>query len=177
MSATSCDRCRITLGLPPHHHLAPGQSARDKRLVAVHEAAHAVVALAKGSTLVRAWIWENPTDKPREEKTWLGRCSHRNFCPEARAIIGIAGEVAEAIERNEWDENWGYDFCEWEMSDTDRECLGDYDPGWAADKAHEIMVDQWHNVEIIASALINDESLTDWQISQLVAEGTACGVK
>jgi hypothetical protein len=170
MSATSCDRCRFALGLPPHH-------ASDKRLTAIHEAAHAVVALANGSTYVRAWIWKNPTDKPLEEKTWLGSCSHGNPCPEARAIIGIAGELAEAIERNEWDENWGADFCEWEMSDTDRECLGDYDPGWAADKAHEIIASQWHNVEAIACALINDECLTDWQISQLVTEGTACGTK
>jgi hypothetical protein len=79
--------------------------ARDRRMAAIHEAGHLVIARMFGFP-GSAWIW--PNDQP-EEKTWLGRTKR---CPiisvnhgkvrvktptkSQDRMIAVAGAVAEA---------------------------------------------------------------------------------
>jgi len=142
---------------------------RDKLGAAFHEAGHAAVALALGSASVRAWIAPTGTAKFMEEKTWTGKCSYGNTNNESRAVIAVAGVVAEAIRGDEWNENWAEDF--WlsadELSPTDAEGMAGFNFEEIAARAHAILTEGWRLVESIAAALMRDESLTDWQLLQL----------
>ena len=46
--------------------------ARDRRLAAIHEAAHVVIA-RRVRVEAAAWIFRRPTADPRREKTWGGQ--------------------------------------------------------------------------------------------------------
>ena len=145
----------------------------DKRDAAFHEAGHAIVAIALKSRWVRAWIWKNDTENPLEENTWRGKCTSHNEDPESKAIIGIAGAVAEAIVKGEWDDCWVFDFCEWDLSASDAEMIEGWDVEHIAEKAHHILMEKWHQVECIASELIKEDSLTDGMILDLIEAADA----
>ena len=64
----------------------------DKRLVAHHEAAHAVVAAA-GGLFGSPWI-ERRTDRvdAENERTWAGHFDFFDDMPASVAVAGIVGE-------------------------------------------------------------------------------------
>lgn len=110
--------------------------ARDRRLAAVHEAGHVVIALHLGYE-PQAYIRPIGADDPTETKTWIGQagmCMPPEAPPEHMRMVGIAGMVAEEVWRHrdpdcvEWF-YWGdvlYDpAC---MSDSDWRWCG-YEPG------------------------------------------------
>ena len=68
----------------------------DRRLLAVHEAAHVTVAAVLG-VRAKASIWPYDTDTPKSERTYAGNCSLVPSSDEKRAVIGIAGFVAENL--------------------------------------------------------------------------------
>jgi hypothetical protein len=89
--------------------------ARDRRLSAIHEAGHAVIARHVGARVEWAEIWRNPA--PDEgEKTWIGRIRFEGLShPRPRvAMIAVAGAIAEHVWRDDADflENegeWAWD--------------------------------------------------------------------
>ena len=85
--------------------------AYDRRLAAIHEAGHAVMATHLGYES-HAWIHRNDTYAPRDEKTWLGHMTMRSMPgaghPHARRVA-VAGMVAETLWKNGHDE----DYLEW----------------------------------------------------------------
>ena len=71
--------------------------ARDRRLAAIHEAGHHVMARHRGMHEVDSWI-ERAGDPTRYETSWVGHCEWRNPSPGSRrrdTMIGVAGMVAE----------------------------------------------------------------------------------
>src|SRR5690242_16564676 len=70
-------------------------SAYCRRLAAVHEAGHAVVARQLGVVVERSWIWPAPAGNP-----WRGRTNHEPTSLECRRAIAIAGAVAETCWRD-----------------------------------------------------------------------------
>lgn len=74
--------------------------ARDRRLAAVHEAAHVVIA-RRVRVEAAAWIFRRPTADPRREKTWGGQTTfYSQFSrPQHRRMIAVAGAIAEHV----WD--------------------------------------------------------------------------
>ena len=73
--------------------------ARDRRLAAVHEAGHAVVAEHIGIEDVEAWIAPFGTQDSGTEKSWIGRCSWpRDWIePHRRRLLAVAGLAAEQV--------------------------------------------------------------------------------
>src|SRR5262249_11799864 len=67
--------------------------ARDRRLAAVHEAGHVVVARRLGLEILSAWIRPDGS----EERSWDGRVQiNTSDAPKiARQMVGVAGSVAE----------------------------------------------------------------------------------
>ena len=57
--------------------------ARDRRLAAIHEAGHHVMACHRGMREVDSWI-ERVGDPTRYETSWVGHCRWRNPCPGSR---------------------------------------------------------------------------------------------
>jgi hypothetical protein len=102
--------------------------ARDRRLSAIHEAAHVVIARHVGMPAA-AWIYRWPTDDPMREKTWGGKTilGGKPSRPQ-RAMISVAGAVAEYV----WDSELDFlrdegELVWWEpeiMSDTDWRLAG-----------------------------------------------------
>jgi hypothetical protein len=74
--------------------------AYDRRLAAVHEAGHFVVASHYGLRPSRVWIGPSPGNLI-SEKTWIGQTCFDHWeqlymlRPKHRAMIGIAGAIAE----------------------------------------------------------------------------------
>ena len=71
--------------------------ARDRRLAAIHEAGHAVVARHMRVTAFNPEIWRNP-DAGKNEKTWLGNIRIERSPRTSRAhmaMIAVAGAIAE----------------------------------------------------------------------------------
>ena len=140
---------------------------RDKINAAHHEAGHAVVAILLGSTLVRANITPTHTKQPWGERHWIGSCTRRSDARDKLHLIGIAGVIAEAILSNEWHENFGDSLDLSEISESDAEHLTEGNVDEASFRAYHILHWHWDFVIRIAQALIEEESLTDWQIIQL----------
>lgn len=73
-------------------------SLQRRRLTAVHEAGHAVVAASLGLR-VQTWIW--PIYRAGEEipvgsKVWLGWTRHEAADQDGTRLVGVAGAIAEA---------------------------------------------------------------------------------
>jgi hypothetical protein len=102
--------------------------AYDRRQAAIHEAAHEVVAEHYGIRPSRSWIGPSPGNLI-SEKTWIGQnCFDWEqlfvLRPKHRAMIGIAGAIAENAWLSRRDPNAGraledlLDSCD-SMSPTD----------------------------------------------------------
>src|ERR1700730_14271490 len=73
--------------------------ARDRRLAAMHEAGHDVMASHRGMHEVESWI-ERVGDPTRHDTSWVGHCRWRNpsrVSKVTRCMIGVAGMVAEEL--------------------------------------------------------------------------------
>jgi hypothetical protein len=70
--------------------------ARDRRLAAVHEAGHIVIARAVGLEVGSAWI--GPNTGKVAKRTWIGHVGILDFESKAddvsRRMVGVAGSVA-----------------------------------------------------------------------------------
>ena len=78
--------------------------ARDRRLSAIHEAGHLVIARWAGLSQAQAIIFRNPDASAvndLDQKKWIGKAflpdSLRRLSQVRRAMIGVAGAVAEAV--------------------------------------------------------------------------------
>jgi hypothetical protein len=109
-------------------------NAYDRRLSAIHEAGHVIMAVYLGYT-ASAWIHTNETRDPLAEKTWLGHatvpdrpraCDH----PHNR-MIAVAGMVAERLWKNGHDEEYAEPYG-WEDILWDEECMS-FSDWWNAD--------------------------------------------
>jgi hypothetical protein len=89
--------------------------ARDRRMAAVHEAGHVVVARRFDLEILSAWIV--PNDAGPEERTWRGGVLIKKAgAPEMVCrMVGCAGAVAEWL----WGGNWIEDFYLDGMSEAD----------------------------------------------------------
>jgi hypothetical protein len=83
------------------HRMSPTRiEARDRRLSAIHEAGHAVIARHIGVHVEWAEISRNDPEDERE-RAWIGRCRFYRPRPVSRArrlMIGIAGAIAEHVD-------------------------------------------------------------------------------
>ena len=73
--------------------------ARDRRLAAIHEAAHHTIARHRGMHEVESWI-ERVGDPTLYDTSWVGHCRWRNPSPGSSrrdTMIGVAGMVAENL--------------------------------------------------------------------------------
>lgn len=73
--------------------------ARDRRLAAIHEAGHHVIARHRGMREVDSWI-ERAGEPTRYETSWVGHCRWRNPTRGSRrsdTMIGVAGMIAENL--------------------------------------------------------------------------------
>jgi hypothetical protein len=73
--------------------------ARDRRLAAIHEAAHHVIAVHRGMHEVESWI-ERVGDPTLSDKAWVGHCRCRNpsrASSQGDIMMGVAGMVAEDL--------------------------------------------------------------------------------
>jgi hypothetical protein len=116
-------------------------SARHRRVAAVHEAGHVVVARRFGLKIGSAWI--APNDGP-EERTWVGRVEISTAdAPEiACQMVGMAGSVAERLWQGEsLGDYWLGDL----MSDSDLRLAGC--PLSEADEADDMLWDAAIKVE------------------------------
>jgi hypothetical protein len=96
--------------------------ARGRRMAAVHEAGHVVIARRVGFKTAVAWIW--PNEGRREERSWLGRTLLQKG-PQvddlSRRMVGVAGSIAEHL----WHGGWiGEYLPQEEMSESDWRMAG-----------------------------------------------------
>ena len=73
--------------------------ARDRRLAAIHEAGHHIIARHRGIHVIDSWI-ERAGDPTRDTSAWGGRCRWRNpsrVSKVTRCMIAVAGMVAEEL--------------------------------------------------------------------------------
>jgi len=102
--------------------------ARDRRRAAIHEAGHVVIAGRVGVEAA-AHIFRHPTADPGLESTWGGLASiYSKPSRPHRAMIGVAGAVAEHVWSGELDFlRDGGEAVWWDaaaMSDTDWRLAG-----------------------------------------------------
>jgi hypothetical protein len=141
------------------------QEARDRRLAAIHEAGHHIIARHRGMHVIGSWI-ERAGDPTRGTSAWGGRCRWHNASRTSkvtRCMIGVAGMVAEAL----W--KAGNDPCRMDsisdilddpncMSESDWRTAGiDPDSGWTTtqERAIERVTDLLRGplrVELLAQA-------------------------
>jgi hypothetical protein len=96
--------------------------AGDRRITAVHEAGHLVIARRLGLEVVSAWIMPNDAAPP-DERTWIGRVQIFRLGEKgerARRMVGVAGSVAEWL----WFGGWIEDFFPDAMSESDWHLAG-----------------------------------------------------
>jgi hypothetical protein len=88
----------ITVTRP--NRMSPARiEARDRRLAAIHEAAHMVMARHVGVSGVEAWIVRTPNAGP-DEKTWIGQMQFypsKRIALRDRIMIGVAGMAATML--------------------------------------------------------------------------------
>lgn len=90
--------------------------AYDRRLAAIHEAGHALIAIHLGYK-AHAWIHRNETADPLREKTWLGHMTVHNLPTEPGhphvRMVAVAGMVGETLWKcghdEEYAEPWGWE--------------------------------------------------------------------
>ena len=155
-----------------------------KRNTCIHEAGHAVAAIAVGASGVKAVIEKNEDAAP-DQKVWGGyaQCDNSPLSKAREAVIGISGVMAN------WYADLGSDRCFWyEMCDdfvhlvddgwcvpsaTDYEALG---ASWAehgykiASMAGKILSKHWQAVESTALWLSSKEFIMDGQIRMLMMD-------
>jgi len=148
-------------------------NAYDRRLAAIHEAGHALIAVYLGYR-ADAWVHPNETDEPLAEKTWLGHvavhdrprsCAH----PHSR-MIAIAGMVAEILWKHGHDDEYGEPYG-WEDHLFDEDCMSfsdwrnaDCEPGQpdedlfdvVAEVARLFMGDYWPILTDMSRTLMGD---------------------
>jgi hypothetical protein len=69
---------------------------QDRRLAAIHEAAHHIIACHRGMQEVDSWI-RRVDDPTLYDESWVGHCRWRNPSPGSNrydTMIGVAGMVA-----------------------------------------------------------------------------------
>jgi hypothetical protein len=73
--------------------------ARERRLAAVHEAGHVVIARRVGFKIASAWIMPNDGEEAEHEGTWTGRVQIESVRADKFAcrMVGVAGSVAEHL--------------------------------------------------------------------------------
>ena len=103
--------------------------ARERRLSAVHEAGHLVIARHLGVAAASAWIAPNENAGP-EEKTWLGQMRVIGLPARrlSRRMIGVAGHVAVWA----WMRADARDYFPDGLSDSDWRITGDRADSWGA---------------------------------------------
>ena len=78
--------------------------ARERRLAAVHEAGHVVIACRVGFKIASAWIMPNAGEDAEGERAWTGRV--QIVCVRADKfacrMVGVAGSVAEHLWLGGW---------------------------------------------------------------------------
>ena len=118
--------------------------ARDRRLAAIHEAGHHVIARHRGMREVDSWI-ERVGDPTRYETSWVGHCRWRNPTRGSRrsdTMIGVAGMIAENLWKSRNDPGLMdsiYDLLDDPncMSESDWRNAGiDCDNGWTKTTQH-----------------------------------------
>ncbi len=121
--------------------------ARDRRMSAIHEAGHAVVARHLGIRVSSVWIVPNEDDVgPKDQHTWTGRAQCELWSRKRRpshirqAMVGVAGAVAELVWEND---DWADPTEEGRMSETDWASTG-YKPGDVLGKKFWDAVDRTH---------------------------------
>jgi hypothetical protein len=90
--------------------------SRDRRMAAIHEAGHMVVASSFG-VLCQAWIVP-VLGSERWQKMWVGQCCFSGKKPtkQHQRMIAVAGAVAEAC----WQDRMIWDVAdEWDWYDPD----------------------------------------------------------
>ena len=113
--------------------------ARERRLAAVREAGHVVIARWIGVEIMSAWI--APYTGETGELTWIGQIrisSMRGADKFSRRMVGVAGSVAEHLWRGEWIEDYS---PEGSMSETDwllAGCVQDIPDDQLMDAAGEV---------------------------------------
>lgn len=97
-------------------------AAIDRRLAAIHEAGHVVIARGLGLVVLQAWI--EPSGRTqhqlKNEKSWTGRTTiQRSVDPLERRMVGTSGSVAELC----W---WGGDIDPDYWTNPDMMSLSDW---------------------------------------------------
>ncbi len=139
--------------------MTPDQLARhvehDLRGVAIHEAAHAVIArrLGLGATPL---VFPSMTSDPLEEKLFIGKTCHQRGDGYQTKMIALAGIVAEACD-GESDVD-GMNLMDWMESDvfaisaTDAAGAGKYTEG-DLDHCIGLVREAWAQIETEAEQL------------------------
>ncbi|KQR77598.1 hypothetical protein [Rhizobium sp. Leaf341] len=122
--------------------------AYDRRLAAIHEAGHVLMAIHLGYR-AKAWVNPNETGDPFGEKTWVGHMTMRGM-PEERdhphvRMVAVAGMVAEELWKNGHDEEYA-ETWRWEdaLKDEDIMSYSDWrlagcEPGEPDDDLHQVV--------------------------------------
>ena len=144
--------------------------AYDRRMAAIHEAGHALMAVHLGYA-ADAWIYPRNEENTLELKTWVGHvCIHGGASRPHNRLIAVAGMVAEIIWKNGHHEDYAHAYG-WEdylldgdaMSFSDWR-LADCSPGEPDDDLHEVtaevgalfMSDLWPALTDISRVLMSD---------------------
>jgi hypothetical protein len=78
--------------------------ARERRLAAVHEAGHVVIARRVDFKIASAWITPNAGEDAEGERAWTGRVQIVRVRADKFAcrMVGVAGSVAEYLWLGGW---------------------------------------------------------------------------
>lgn len=136
---------------------------------AIHEAAHAITALALGHRVVSIAVWRD------EAQSWRGRCTWiaDSSSDEDQAMIASAGAAANwwmdsTLKRNDADP--------WDTCGADIEKLRSIDPDisdWAMEqcrrKADRLLASRLHDFRSLVEAILaSDGTLNEIEISEIL---------
>ena len=134
-------------------------SISDKSNTAWHESGHALMAKMCGVSITKVAIVE-------EKDGWRGYCSYyKSGTQKYDAMILLAGELSEQkynFDPNSLRSTNDYFRC-YKLLDGKLELLNLY-----KDETEAILNSNWADVEIIASALLEDGSLTGEQVEDVL---------